>query len=215
MFPRELKSPPANTLDPDTASADTVDSAVGLGFQAVVAPVRASTAARLSRVWPPIDPNSPPTYTVDPVSASASTSPSVAGVPGGREPGGGVQGSDAVTRLAADRGEVAAGVDGRARQRQRQHAELRRTALLLAGDGRLAECGALAPGSHAVVTPVRASSAAIWLRAAPPIAVNSPPAYTVEPDTASAATPVSPSGAPPASGFQAVAPPVLASSAAM
>jgi hypothetical protein len=46
----------------------------------------------------------------------------------------------------------------------------------------------LAPGFHSVASPVVASSAAMYLRTLPPMLVNEPPAYTVEPLTARAYT---------------------------
>ena len=63
-----------------------------------------------------------------------------------------------------------------------------------------------------VANPVVASSAAMRLRACPPMVVNSPAAYTRLPFTASASTFP---GELLALGFQAVAVPVVASRAAM
>ena len=50
--PIDENSPPAPTVDPDTANANTME--LTFGFQAVAAPLVASTAARLFRVSEPL-----------------------------------------------------------------------------------------------------------------------------------------------------------------
>src|SRR5947199_116543 len=71
------------------------------------------------------------------------------------------------------------------------------------------EPGSLAFGFQAVAVPVTASSAALLLRACPPMLVKSPPAYTAEPLTAGVWT------CERAFGFHAVAAMVTESSAVM
>ena len=78
-----VNEPPANTVEPDTASADTVLSAAGA--QAPSAPVDSVlNAARREREVdePPTGVtvvNEPPAYTVEPDTASADTAPPAAG----------------------------------------------------------------------------------------------------------------------------------------
>src|SRR5688572_14364735 len=71
----------------------------------------------------------------------------------------------------------------------------------------------LAFGFHEVAVPVAASSAAMRLRGSPPMLVKFPPAYTVDPPATNATTETN--IWPLAFGSQAVAVPVVASSAAI
>ena len=58
--PMVVKSPPAYTVEPLTASARTVEYAVAFGSHALARPVVALSAAMVLRDWPPIAVNMPP-----------------------------------------------------------------------------------------------------------------------------------------------------------
>src|SRR5437867_156941 len=66
-----VKAPPAYTVPPLTARAETV--LLAMGFHAVASPVVASSAARRFRVCPPMVVNCPPAYTVPPLTARTET----------------------------------------------------------------------------------------------------------------------------------------------
>src|SRR6059036_3022945 len=70
--PMLVKNPPAYTVVPLTASAQT-PWLFGSGLQEVASPVVASSAARLFRDCPPMLLKTPPAYTVVPLTARART----------------------------------------------------------------------------------------------------------------------------------------------
>src|SRR5215831_2307076 len=73
--PTLVKYPPAYTVEPLTARANTLEAPTPLteGSHPVATPLAASSAARFLRAYPPRMLKPPPTYTVEPFTASAFT----------------------------------------------------------------------------------------------------------------------------------------------